>query len=124
MATSLEQMAAYALVDKAAIPATLERIHTCGALDQAVQGAGLLFEAVLKNMELKQKIFVQLDEHCPPQTILATNTSVMSIPEIAAKSRGRERIVGTHFWNPPHLIPLVEVIAGADTSGLVFKARA
>jgi 3-hydroxybutyryl-CoA dehydrogenase len=114
--TSLEQMAAYGLVNEADIPAILERIQTGGSMAQAVEGADLVFEAVLENMELKQRIFAELDQLCPPQTILATNTSVMSITEIASKSQGRGRIVGTHFWNPPHLIPLVEVVPGADTS--------
>ncbi len=113
---NLEQLVQYGLIDAAKIPTCLERVRTSTSLARAVQGAGLVFEAVLENMELKQKIFAELDDLCPTQVILATNTSVMSITEIASKSRNRERIVGTHFWNPPHLIPLVEVVPGTDTS--------
>jgi len=65
---------------------------------------------------LKQKIFQDLDSLCPSETILATNTSVIRITEIAQKARIRRRILGTHFWFPPYLIPLVEVVKGEDTS--------
>jgi len=85
-------------------------------LKEATKGAGFVVEAVNENPKLKQEIFRQLDELCPADAILATNTSVISITEIAQKARVRERILGTHFWNPPYLIPLVEVIRGRDTS--------
>ncbi len=73
-------------------------------------------EAVSENLELKQKIFQKLDALCQRDAILATNTSVISITEIASNTMFRDRIVGTHFWNPPYLIPLVEVVRGKDTS--------
>ena len=78
-------------------------------------------EAVFENLELKQKTFADLDSTCRKEAILATNTSVISITEIAAKSNHRERIVGTHFWNPPYLIPLVEVVRGKDTFEKTMK---
>ncbi|MBU2499581.1 MAG: 3-hydroxyacyl-CoA dehydrogenase family protein, partial [Proteobacteria bacterium] len=77
-------------------------------------------EAVLENLALKQELFQELDRLCPKETILATNTSVISITEIAEKSKNRDRILGTHFWNPPYLIPLVEVIRGKETSDPVM----
>ena len=92
------------------------RIQTTTDLKEAAAGAQFVVEAVLENLELKQKLFKELDELCPDDTILATNTSVISITEIAEKAKNRGRILGTHFWNPPHLIPLVEVIKGKDTS--------
>jgi 3-hydroxybutyryl-CoA dehydrogenase len=82
----------------------------------AALAAQLVIEAVTENLELKQRIFQELDSTCPLATILATNTSVISISEIASRALHRERIVGTHFWNPPYLIPLVEVVKGKDTS--------
>lgn len=85
-------------------------------LEKAVDGAGIVFECAPEKMELKQEIFLNLDKICSRETILASNTSVMSITEIAAKSSGRDRIIGTHFWNPPHLIPLVEVVQTVDTA--------
>jgi 3-hydroxybutyryl-CoA dehydrogenase len=72
-------------------------------------------------MGLKQEIFRALDARTPPETILATNTSVMSITAIASRAERRERIVGTHFWNPPYLIPLVEVVRAADTSDATME---
>jgi 3-hydroxybutyryl-CoA dehydrogenase len=71
---------------------------------------------VAERLGLKQEIFRELDAVCPPETILTTNTSVMSITEIGARSENRGRIVGTHFWNPPYLVPLVEVVPGEDTT--------
>jgi 3-hydroxybutyryl-CoA dehydrogenase len=98
------------------IDPTLARIKTTVDMAEAADGAHCVIEAVFENLELKQKIFQDLDALCPAETILATNTSVISITEIAEKSVHRERIVGTHFWNPPYLIPLVEVIRGKDTA--------
>ncbi len=82
---------------------------------KAVADCDYVIEAVYENMELKQRIFAELDEICPPETILCSNTSVMSITEIASQSKNRNRIVGTHFWNPPYLMPLVEVIKAEDS---------
>lgn len=91
------------------------RIHGSVALEEAAQ-ADFILEAVPENMALKQDIFSQLDQMSSPQAILASNTSVMSITEIASKARYKERIVGTHFWNPPYLIPLVEVVQAQHSS--------
>ena len=78
--------------------------------------ADFVIEAVFEDMGLKQRIFADLDAVCPPETILCSNTSVMSITEIASKSIQRQRIVGTHFWNPPYLMPLVEVVKADDSA--------
>jgi len=98
------------------IEAIISRIKTTTSMDEATSDAQLVIEAVPESLELKQKIFQDLDRLCPSETILATNTSVISPTEIAAKARNRERILGTHFWNPPYLIPLVEVVKGKETS--------
>ena len=98
------------------IEPAIGRIQTTVDLKEAASGAQFVVEAVLENLELKQDIFKDLDAICSEDAILATNTSVISITEIAEKAKNRERILGTHFWNPPHLIPLVEVIRGKDTS--------
>ncbi|MDP2646692.1 MAG: 3-hydroxyacyl-CoA dehydrogenase family protein [Desulfobacterales bacterium] len=97
------------------VEAALSRITTAVELKAAVAGAGFVVEAAPENLELKQNIFQELDALCPRETLLATNTSVISITEIAVKARHPERILGTHFWNPPYLIPLVEVIRGRAT---------
>ena len=98
----------------------ISRIETTTDLTKAAK-AQLVIECVFENMELKQKIFRDLDQTCSSETILASNTSVMSITEIASKAERRERIVGTHFWNPPFLIPLVEVTKAKDTSDEVME---
>jgi 3-hydroxybutyryl-CoA dehydrogenase len=76
----------------------------------AAEGADVVVECVFEDLALKQSVFERLDAACPPETVLCTNTSVMSITQIGEKARHRERVIGTHFWNPPYLIPLVEVV--------------
>ncbi len=88
-------------------------------INEAVKDADIIFECVIEDMEIKQNLFKELDSICPENVILATNTSVMSITEIASKSEHKHRIVGTHFWNPAFLIPLVEIIRTKDTSDKV-----
>ncbi len=97
------------------IETVISRIKTTTDLDEA-RYAQLIIEAVPENLELKQQVFQDLDRICPPEAILSSNTSVISITEIAAKAHHRERILGTHFWNPPYMIPLVEVIKARDTA--------
>ena len=94
----------------------ISRIKPTTDMAEAASRANFIVEAVSENLNLKQKVFRELDTLCDRDTILATNTSVISITEIASKSKFRDRIVGTHFWNPPYLIPLVEVIRGEYTS--------
>ncbi len=98
------------------IEPAIERIKTTNDFDEAASGADFVEEAIGEDLALKQDFFQRLDALCPEEAILATNTSVISITEIAQKSKRRGRIVGTHFWNPPHLIPLVEVIKAEETS--------
>jgi 3-hydroxybutyryl-CoA dehydrogenase len=104
------------LVSPEEVDPALARINTTTSLEQAARQADYVVEAVSENLALKQSIFKALDEMCRPETILSTNTSVMSITEIATKANNRARIVGTHFWNPPHLIPLVDVVPGKETA--------
>ena len=97
----------------------LARINTTPDMDRAADSADFIVEAVIENLEIKQNIFRELDAVCPDHVILATNTSVISITEIAAHVQNKSRVVGTHFWNPPYLIPLVEVIRGDHTADQV-----
>jgi len=98
------------------IEPTLKRIRVTRDLKEVASDAQFVIEAVSENLDLKQRLFQEIDKICSSETILATNTSVISITEIAEKAHKRHRIVGTHFWNPPYLIPLVEVVKGQDTS--------
>ena len=94
----------------------ISRIKTTRNMDEAVAKTSIVIESVAENLEIKQDLFRKLDQMCPRDVILATNTSVISITAIASKAKNRDRIIGTHFWFPPYLIPLVEVVKGRDTS--------
>ena len=88
----------------------LSRISFTNDIDSdLVKNADLVIEAVFEDMKIKRETFAKLEARCRPDTIFCTNSSVMSPSEISAELKHRERFVGTHFWNPGHLIPLVEV---------------
>jgi 3-hydroxybutyryl-CoA dehydrogenase len=114
--SNLIQMAEAEIIPGNNVEPILQKVGVTTDMHEAVMSAQLVIEAVNEDVGLKQNIFAELDRICPLDTILCTNTSVISITEIASKSLHRERIVGTHFWNPPYLIPLVEVVKGKDTS--------
>ena len=94
----------------------ISRIKTTRNIDEAIAKAPIIIESVAEDLKVKQDLFKELDQMCPKDVILATNTSVISITAIASKAKNRDRIIGTHFWFPPYLIPLVEVVKGKDTS--------
>ena len=91
-------------------PALGERVTVSDDLAAMVADAALVVEAAPERLELKQQIFADLDRLAPAEAILASNTSVIPIRRIAAHVRDQRRVVGAHFWNPPHLVPLVEVV--------------
>lgn len=93
--------------------ARLEPVHTLG---DAIDGADLVQESVQENAALKKRLFAELDRACPRGTILATNTSSISISEIAGATDRPERVVGVHWFSPAYLMPVIEVIAGRSTS--------
>ncbi len=95
--------------------AALGRIETASEMT-AVRGAEVVIEAVPERAELKREVFGRVGEICRPETILATNTSSISISEIAACAPGPERVIGMHFMNPVPMMQLVEVIRGLETS--------
>ena len=81
-----------------------------------VYRVGVIIEAVPENIEMKQSIFKELEENCPDDTLFATNTSSLSVTEIAGVLKRPSRLAGLHFFNPAPLMPLVEIIKGTDTS--------
>lgn len=95
--------------------ATLARIKTTTEMSD-MKEADLVIEAVLEDLELKKSVFSQLDEICKEEVILATNTSSMSITEIASATKRPDRVAGMHFFNPPQVMKLVEVVRGLQTS--------
>ena len=92
------------------------RVRPCVDLAEAVGDADYVVEAVLEDLPLKQKLFAAIEGHVRPDTILASNTSVIPITAIMQGLKRRERALGTHWWNPPFLVPLVEVIETQWTS--------
>jgi len=92
------------------ISKTLEKIEIFDQIGEAVTNADVVFEAAPEKLDLKKSIFAEVEEYAPQTCILASNTSVIPITRIMSDLRLRGRAVGTHWWNPPHLIPLVEVV--------------
>ena len=99
----------------------LDRISAHHRLAPAVRDVKFVFEAAPEKLPLKQQIFADLENAVAPDTILASNSSAIPTTEIARKLKVRERVVGTHFWNPPHLVPLVEVIQNEWTSAATVE---
>jgi len=94
----------------------MKRIKSTTDVAEAVRDADLVIEAVFEDMDLKKKVFKELDELCPPHTILASNTSTLSITEMGSATKRPDKVVGLHFFNPPYTMKLVEVISGKETS--------
>jgi len=102
---------------------SISRIETCTDLS-LMKACDLVIEAVPEKINIKKEIFQALDEHCPEQTILTTNTSSFSVTEIASVTKTGERVAGLHFFNPVPLMPLVEVVRGVKTSEDTLKKLA
>lgn len=99
----------------------LNRIQLFVNKDEAVRGVQLVIEAVFEDMNLKKKLFAELDSICEKEVILASNTSSLSITEIASESIHQDRIVGIHFFNPATVMKLIELIKGKNTSEKTLK---
>ena len=102
-------------------PALLANIDVDGALAPAVKDAAFVFEAAPEKLPLKQEIFAEVERAVAPDAILASNSSAIPSTQIGLSLAHRERVVGTHFWNPPHLVPLVEVVQNEKTSADVVR---
>lgn len=92
------------------IAKALKRIELCDTVKAAVSDADFVFEAAPEKLPLKQSIFAEVEAHAPAHAVLASNTSVIQITKIMEGLGTRHRALGTHWWNPPHMIPLVEVV--------------
>jgi len=99
----------------------LRRITSTEQMAQAVRDAHLVFEAVPEEMDLKKGVLKKLDSLCQANAILASNTSTFKISVLASATKRGDRVIGTHWMNPPYLLPLVEVIPGAKTSPATEK---
>lgn len=106
-------------VANADIPTIVARIGVYQNTANAVQKANVVFEVAPEKMALKQDIFAEIEAHTSDDCVFASNTSVMPITEIMSKLRLKNRALGTHWWNPPHMIPLVEVVSTKWTDDAV-----
>ena len=98
------------------IDETLDRVHGSDQLEVVGRETDFVIEAVIENLPLKQEVFRQLDRICPPHTILASNTTAQMPSQIGAFTERQDKILNTHYFNPPYLIPLVELIRSPETS--------
>jgi 3-hydroxybutyryl-CoA dehydrogenase len=104
------------VITRKEVDEALSRIRCETSLAEAVRDADFVIEVVTEDLNLKKNLFKELDALCPKHTILATNTSSFSITEIASATTRQDKVVGTHWWNPPYLMPLVEIVKGKRTS--------
>ena len=120
--TNTKQLVEKGVLTEEELADRLSRISFTNDIDSdIVKNADFVIEAVFEDMKIKRETFAKLEERCAEDTIFCTNSSVMSPSEISAELKHRERFVGTHFWNPGHLIPLVEVIKSDASSDEVAQ---
>ena len=103
-------------LEKEAVDAALDRIVLEADVEKASKEADLIIEAIIEQLEIKCELFQKLDKICKPETIFASNTSALSITELAASIPRSDRFVGAHFFNPVHIMRLVEIVKGLETS--------
>ena len=116
IAKNLDRMVAKEKITEADKAETLANITTFTTTEDGVKNVGLVVEAATENVDLKLKIFKQLSDVCPEDTILATNTSSISITQIAAVTNRPDKVIGMHFMNPVPIMKLVEIIRGYNTT--------
>ncbi|MCH2488639.1 MAG: 3-hydroxybutyryl-CoA dehydrogenase [Flavobacteriales bacterium] len=124
IAKNLDRMVAKEKISEEDKQRTLSNITTYTNLEEGVEYAGLVVEAATENVDLKLKIFKDLDAFCPDDTILASNTSSISITQIAAQTSRPEMVIGMHFMNPVPVMKLVEIIKGYSTSDETYATVA
>jgi 3-hydroxybutyryl-CoA dehydrogenase len=113
---SLQRFVKKAQITEAQMNEILSRIHPSLDLKEAVSNADLIIEAAPENIDLKKALFREVDSYAPPHAIIASNTSSVSITELASATKRPDKVCGMHFFNPPQLMKLIEVIKGAKTS--------
>lgn len=121
--SNLATLAEHGTISKNEIPSILERIHVTTDLASSAEGVDFAIEAVVEVPDVKKEVFSQLEEYCPEDTIIASNTSGLDIFDIADIKKP-ERLVIAHWYAPAHIIPLVEVVPGPETSPDVVYATA
>ena len=122
--TTLDKGVAAGKVESAAAASAKSRLVQAETLEAAAQGADLVIEAVPEDMRLKLEIFGALDKLAPSHAILASNTSSLSITEMAGATKRAKQVVGMHFFNPVHRMKLLEIVRGLETSDATIAAAA
>ncbi|HBV87399.1 MAG TPA: 3-hydroxybutyryl-CoA dehydrogenase [Desulfosporosinus sp.] len=102
--------------DKSGILGNLKGVYDANELAEELKDTDLIIEAIVENMSIKKSVYKEFDAQCPEKTIFASNTSALSISELAAATTRPQNVIGMHFFNPANIMQLVEVIAGAATS--------
>ena len=113
---SLGTMKSVGLADEAGAAAVPSRIHTSTSLAETVADVDFVVEAVFEDMDVKHDVFARLDELSPPRTILSSNTSSFMSSQLAPATNRPDKVVVANWWNPPFLLPLIEVVRGPETS--------
>ena len=116
MKNSLQSFLKKGKITKKEVDETLKRIHPTLDLKEAVTGADLIIEAVPENVELKKNMYREAEKFAPEDALIGSNTSSISITELASATRRPEQFCGMHFFNPPQLMQLIEIIRGVKTS--------
>jgi len=118
--TNQDELVRHEMLTAPEAEAARARIALTQDLGEALSGAAFVSENIPEQLEPKQALFAEMDRLTPPTTILSTNTSSLPITQVARDTKAPERVVGFHWFNPPHLIPLVEVIRGERTGDAAF----
>jgi len=114
--TSLQRFVGKGQITEQQMTEILARIHPTVDLKEAVSNADLVIEAAPENVELKKAVFREVDAHAQSHAVIASNTSSVSITELASATKRPDRVCGMHFFNPPQLMKLIEIVKGAQTS--------
>lgn len=119
---NLNELSEFDLLSKDDSQSILVRIQLTTLIEEAAEEADIVVEAVFENLELKQNIFHELDELCPYRTIFASNTASLMPSQLGEKTNRRDRVLVAHYFYPPHLVPLVELVKSEYTSDSTLKS--
>jgi enoyl-CoA hydratase/3-hydroxyacyl-CoA dehydrogenase len=118
---SIDKFVEKRTVNREDADAAMARLHTTTNWNEALKDADLVVEAAPENLEMKKKLFAQIEKFAPKHAILGSNTSTLSITELGKVTSRPDKVVGLHFFNPPQMMPLLEIIKGAQTSDETAK---
>ena len=118
---NLNELVEWGVAEKSAVQSALNRIRTTVVREEALNDADVVIESIIEDLEIKQQLFQDMDRLCPDRTILASNTSSLLPSDLALTTRRPDRVLVAHYFNPPYLMPLVEIVRGKDTSDMTVE---